>query len=187
MIDAIIGASATIAVGLVALVQWLVSERNARRDRLVDQQVQARERDTDLTNWGMQVISLMAELEAACDPFGESVELEQSATERLAFRASALVDQGRLFFPNVDVAGTPGGIRVALLDEVLRTFYCARHLAATGRKDGPLLKAHVWHSRKRFVNRLQSQIRLTLRNVVADDAGDSIPKSPLVWSLPVAG
>ncbi|MBN9069227.1 MAG: hypothetical protein J0H60_22985, partial [Rhizobiales bacterium] len=121
-----------------------------------------RQRDNELTSWGMRTISVMAELESQCAPFAKEVRFDSATAESLSHQASALVDQGRFFFPNVSVVGDPRGYRVDLLDEVLRAFHVARYLATYGAADGHLLRAHVWSARTRFVKYLQREMKMSL-------------------------
>lgn len=125
MLEAIIGATATIAVGVLAWVQWLVSARASQR-------AEARQRDAEMTRWGSDVIDMMAELETACLPIALGSHYSNQEVEHLSHHASALVDRGRLFFPNVP-GGSEGphdeGTRVKLLDEVLRACYVARPIS----------------------------------------------------------
>ncbi|TKB20430.1 MAG: hypothetical protein E5V75_05015 [Mesorhizobium sp.] len=169
------GAIATLAVGLIALVQWYISIR-----------VAARRRDSDLARWGGEVIDLMAELETFCDPIVKDGILDRVAVERLSFRASALVDKGRLFFPNVKNgrrSREDEGTRIKLLDEVLRACYVARHLAKNGRGNR-LLRQQVWEMRGRFISILQEEMSISLRKVHQKHSGDHVPMDPEKWPPP---
>jgi hypothetical protein len=150
----------------------------------LDHLARSRQRDLDLTNWGMRVIALMAELESQCAPFADRLPFEPNVAEALSYRASALVDEGRLFFPNVEVSGDDRGYRVHLLDEVLRAFYVARILAMEGRSNGDILRCHAWSARTRFVRNLQHEVRGTLRKARQDHQGISIPSNPSDWGSP---
>lgn len=203
------GEVATVAAALIALaalivsvVQWLLSQEASRRQqradeaaRLTDQAAQHRleqagardealRRDSDLTTWGTQVLALMAEIEAQCWPLVSDTTLDAAYVEKLSWRASALVDAGRLFFPRVDVPTSTKGYRVRLLDEVLRACYVARHVAAHGRHDGELLRLQVWRARGRFVELLQAQVRMTMRPVGLADAGERVDPDPRRWPRP---
>jgi len=124
----------------------------------------------------------MAELETICAPVAPTAEFDPLLAESIACRTSALVDEGRLFFPNVPAPGRQRGYRVKLLDEVLRTFYVARHVAAKGIGGGPHLRELTWQARIRFVDLLQKEVRSTLRQVSVQHIGESIPKDPTTWS-----
>ena len=173
MISDYYGAIATLAVGILAGVQWYFSNRAA-----------ARQRDSDLTRWGGNVIDLMAELETACYPLVTEGRLTRAEIERIGQRASALVDKGRLFFPNVKsrrAAKDDDGTRIKLLDEVLRACYVARHLASVDGADGESLRKQIWQSRGNFIRLLQKEMTASLRVVKDDDKGDSIPIDPSLW------
>lgn len=177
MLEAIIGATATIAVGVIAWVQWLVSTRASQR-------AEARQRDSEMTRWGSDVIDMMAELETACLPITAGSHYSDQEVERLSHHASALVDRGRLFFPNVP-GGSEGphdeGTRVKLLDEVLRACYVARHIAAGGVADRTKLREHVWRARRRFVTLLQVEMGPSLIEVGEDSRGAHVPPDPSTW------
>lgn len=142
-----------------------------------------RQRDSDLTRWGGDVIDLMAEVETACHPLAPDDLLDHMAVERLSHKASALVDKGRLFFPKVKERGSKDKeTRVKLLDEVLRTCYVARDLAFRGRpRDGKKLRNQVWQSRRRFVSLLQDEMKGSLKKVGKKDKGDYVGKNPRDW------
>lgn len=152
---------------------------------LLDQLARRRQYDADLIRWGNAVIALMAEIESQCAPFSPNAgPLRVEVAERLSSEASALVDQGRLFFPNLDVVDDERGYRVKLLDEALRAFYVSRLLAKEGRTDGVLLRCHMWSSRTRFVHLLQEEVRGNLRMARKADQGESIPSDPHEWAAP---
>ncbi|TKD45277.1 MAG: hypothetical protein E5W98_14170 [Mesorhizobium sp.] len=158
---------------LLAIIQWVISLSKAKR-----------ERDSDLTGWGSDVIDLMAELETHCDPIVKDGTLDRTAVERLSFQASALVDKGRLFFPNVKNRWRPrdDGTRTSILDEVLRACYAARYLAAHGRSThNRLHREQVWAMRKRFVELLQKEMGPSLRKVGKDHIGQHVPMDPALW------
>ncbi|HEY3697080.1 MAG TPA: hypothetical protein VGL30_15655 [Phenylobacterium sp.] len=170
------GALATFVVGLVTFVQWWVSER-----------ARTRQRDTEMVHWGGEVIDLMAALEARC----EFPEFESDAPTyfQLIVKASALIDRGRLFFPNVitksiaTTAKPPAyrGHRVALLDELVRTYLLAKHLADPANGFEPIFKRKMREARRRFVSGLQTEMGRTLRRSSREKAGVSIPADPRKW------
>lgn len=78
------------AVGvLITAFQWYFSMRASKRQR-----------DVEMVRWADDVIDLMAEIEFCCRPLANPPP-SPSRAEELSVRASALVDQGRLFFRNV--------------------------------------------------------------------------------------
>lgn len=177
------GAAATLAVGAFASLQWWLSHVQQRRQR-----------DAELMRWGRQVIALMAELESHCRPLRskakDAVDFER--VEALAAAASALVDEGRLFFSNVHrekaPAGTPrlaafSGFRPLILDEVLRAYYVARALATRGRTGGDQLREQVWSARGRFVTCLQAEMGASLRRTSHRNMGEEIDPDPTRWGV----
>jgi hypothetical protein len=196
MWDGIVLGSATLLTAIVAAGQWYSSSRAA-----------ARQRDVELTRWGHSVIELMAEIETACYPISQdAAPVTAGQFEKLAERGSALADMGRLFFPNYrgnklrnkfielgcKLKHKPlprsitksDGIRVSILDEVIRASYVASHLASCGPTDRKTLRMHVWRARKSFVTLLQQEMGSALRKVGIKSAGDHVPQDPANWPHP---
>jgi hypothetical protein len=160
--EGFIGGIATLLVGALGTLQWAISER-----------ARARRRDAAMMSWGGEVIDVMSEIEGYCD-FGRPQEAD--ALRSAASRASALVDRGRLFFPNVqsqerdfqESAAESRGFRVAILDEVVRAFFVAKHLLNS---PGP----------PELVEHLQKEMGPTLRKSSAEKTGQSVSPDPLRW------
>lgn len=178
---AIVGAAATLAVGVLGFLQWLWSSR-----------ARARQRDKELFDWGGEAIQLMAAIESQARP--DALGDVAIRCETYAARASALVDIGRLFFPNIQTRGLdvrPGraamtrdayaGHRVAILDEVLRAYHGARHLADHGSAQDWTLHQHLRDARRRFVTHLQNEMERSLRKTSADMRGKPVPDNPAEW------
>lgn len=176
MTETLIGPAIAFAALAIGLMQWWISMR-----------VQARQRDAEMIRWGGEVIEMMAELETACSPLAAETRFTVTEIEHLSTRASALVDKGRLFFPNVfrtKGADNDEGIRVKLLDEVLRACYVARHLAIRGTQNDDVLRGHVWQARRAFVTLLQHEMGKSLRKPSKDEEGVRIPLDPSTWESP---
>lgn len=197
MSEEMLAAAAGVVAVLVTLAQWFFSARAA-----------SRQRDVEMTQWGHEVIDVMAEIETACFPLSPETKHSAAEIEKLSQRASALVDKGRLFFPNVKDKGrrkllglsigrppiiskrkpvansNDKGTRVAILDHVLKACYAARHLAIGFDGDKEALRAHVWQSRGDFVSLLQKEMGNSLRRKDGDGAGEHVPKDPRFWGLP---
>ena len=174
MSEGMIAAIAGLAAVVVALAQWFFSSQAA-----------SRQRDSEMTSWGGEVIDLMAELETACDPISPDTRYSPPEIEKLSHRASSLVDRGRLFFPNVPSRGTASddeGIRVRILDQVLLACYAARYLSFAPTSARAVLRAHVWSARRRFVVLLQKEMGQSLRKVAEESAGDHVPRDPRDWA-----
>lgn len=188
MNDLVLGAAGllvTCALGVLSWIQWSTSEKATARQREKEESARSRQRDVELTRWGNSVIELMAELEAECFPLAASAKSRSHVVETLAWRASALVDQGRLFFPNIGASDKSSGDRIGLLDEVIRATYVAQYVAA-GRTevDGKLLRAHVYSARKRFIKSLQERTRPALYEVNDSETGVRVPLDPRDWPQP---
>ncbi|MEY9584068.1 hypothetical protein [Sinorhizobium fredii] len=198
MSEGMLAAIAGVAAVVVTLAQWYFSSRAA-----------SRQRDVEMTQWGHEVIDVMAEIETACFPLSPETRYCPSEIEKLSQQASALVDKGRLFFPNVKDegrgtlfgltiswlpafpkrkpvgdSGYDKGTRVEILDHVLRACYAARHLAIGFDGDKETLRAHVWQSRGNFVSLLQEEMGNSLRRKDSDGAGEHVPKDPRLWGFP---
>ncbi|TPK80385.1 hypothetical protein FJ527_01005 [Mesorhizobium sp. B2-4-18] len=190
-----VAALAAVLFGTTTLVQsylaWSTDKRyreDEKRYREDEKRNRDRQRDTEMTRWGGEVIDVMAEIETACAPLTTENAYGPAAIEALSHRASALVDRGRLFFPNVQFenrsAVNDEGIRVRVLDQVLRACYVARHMVVHGNEDGLKLRGQVWEARRRFVILLQNEMAGSLREVGADSAGDHVPIDPRLWAPP---
>lgn len=179
-----------VAVAGLAMVQWFISRRDSQKAERVRHEVEElereRQRDANVAIWGGKVIDLMSELEVACFP--SSPDHRTSAMfDELGWRASALVDRGRLFFPNVKPSSgevEDEGIRVEILDHVLRACSVARHMAANGPCDPQAMRHQVWQARRNFVKLLQSEMINSLRPVTKESMGVSVPIDPRLWPPP---
>ena len=175
MSEGMLGAIAGMAAVLVTVGQWLYAIWLSRRQR-----------DGEMTRWGADVIELFAELETAVSPLSAETKYTTMEIERLGHRASALLDYGRLFFPNVRDGKLPDdeGIRVKILDQVLKACYVARYVAIHPSADGPLLRHHLWEARRAFVKLLQDEMRGALKRPGSDKSGDRVSMDPTTWSTP---
>jgi hypothetical protein len=167
------------AVGLVVTIfQGYFSHRAAKRQR-----------DVEMVHWAGEVIDLMAELEAVCFPLATNSSDACVAAEALSVRASALLDRGRLFFRNVlpkKLAGNGSdeGIRVKILDRVLKAHYVARFLASGGTADRLMLRRQIWQARGEFVRLLQAEMGQALKRQGQDSGGEHVPADPTRWPEP---
>ena len=161
-----------LSVLLWGVLQWYLTVR-----------AESRERDTGLTAWGFEVMEMMAELHSVTSTV-RPADVVSLTAERLAWKASALVEQGRVFFPNVHPTEIHRGFRPKLLDEVLRCSYVAKYLSKhPGANESKNLSEHVIHARKAFRMELQKKIHLTLLPVDKADVGERIPLDPMTWPM----
>ena len=126
----------------------------------------------------------MAAVEILCEFGPLANQCERAAA--LAADASALVDQGRLFFPNVETDNLVGedkgrGWRVAILDEVVRAYYVAKLAASEPQADLTDLKSQVRAARRRFVKHLQAEMAASLTESSRDKIGVSVSPDPRTW------
>lgn len=162
--------SIALSVFLWGILQWYLTVRG-----------ESRKRDINLTSWGFEVMEMMAELYSLCSIEGQDNAVK-AASRRVAWKASALVEQGRMFFPNVHPTALHKGFRPKLLDEVVRCCYVARYLSEnSGPADTKILSRHVKDARKSFRIQLQKKIHTTLLHVDSEDIGGSIPVDPMTW------
>lgn len=197
----IINAVGTILIPIVlaiwAWIQWRsdrgAKERQDEYDRrrsaelhLAEQRRLDRQRDTQLTEWGMRVVKLMAELESACEFASAEAKQQEETARRLAWQASALVDQGRLFYPNIRSGEDPSGFRPKLLDEVVRATYIAKAIVTEASIDRNSLRGHAYSARRRFIAILQHKTDASLFHGETDDIGSSISKDVTTWESPEA-
>jgi hypothetical protein len=174
ILTAIIGALATVLVGVLGFVQWWMSER-----------ARARTRDEAMLRWGSEVIDLMAEVQMICE-FGKAAATPGYSLVNAAAKASALVDRGRMFFQNVHLEGDAivsggRGFRVAILDEVVRTYFVAKHLAGSGGEPASKLRARMWEARRGFVDKLQAEMGKSLNKSPVERMGAGVSSDPLKW------
>lgn len=175
-----VGAATEVFMGLTVLVfaygQWRISRREERLER-------DRQRDAQMAVWAGRVIDMMAELEVACYPLDQGGAVDPERFNKLDARASALLDRGRLFFPNVRAKGDNAdeGTRIKLLDDVLKACYVARHIAAFGNDNPSKMRNLVWQARRRFVKLIEQEIEKSLRPVKEESKGQSVPMDPWLW------
>ncbi len=165
-----------IAVLVFAFGQWWISRREEKLER-------ARQRDAQMAIWAGKVIDMMSELEVACYPLSRGEPFGRTEFDQLDSRASALLDRGRLFFPNVKAAGNNAdeGTRIKLLDEVLKSCYVARQVAASGTDAPSQMRNLVWQARRRFMKLIEVEIEKSLRPVREESKGQSVPMDPRHW------
>ena len=155
-----------VVAGAFSLFQWLLSVR-ARSD----------ERDDELLAWGAKVMDAMAELETLCaNPASlwPGVEFDR---RRLALAASlsSLVDQGRMFFPNVQSRGQQRGdkpeayrgSRVVILDQVIVGYDVAHLIPQAGPERKARLQQPLRDARREFVSLLQKEVGSSRRSSAA--------------------
>jgi hypothetical protein len=173
-----------VAVAALAFVQWRISEANTQRQRQIEAAREARRRDDELLHWGDAVLTCMSRIETLCE-FGPESK-ESMSPLLLVSEASALVDRGRLFFPNVETDDLVGdddgrGLRVAILDEVVRAYYLAKFAIAMPHDDLTRFKSKIRGARRRFVKHLQVEMGASLTKSAREKIGVSVSPDPNRW------
>ena len=155
-----------IVAGTFSLFQWLLAARE-RSD----------ERDDELLAWGAKVMDAMAELETLCaNPASlwPGVEFDRERLS-IAARLSSLVDQGRMFFPNVQSKGQQRGdkpeayrgSRVVILDQVIVGYDVAHLIPQAGPERKGRLQQPFRDARREFVSLLQKEVGSSRRSSAA--------------------
>lgn len=153
----------------LAVVAALIAGRQARRADHFAQLSVRRQSDELILRWGEEAIEALAEAQDLCD----RMDLPDFREQQLAVARtlSALVDRGRLYFPNIDDKGHGflareghgahkeaafRGWRPPILDALMFAFYEVRALGQTEAcKQGG---DYIWRCRRLFVSELQSHV-----------------------------
>ncbi len=125
-----LGAIFTALAAGVALVSMLLSRHETHRQRLLQRESLRQRIDGASLDWGCTVIDTLSEASALALSHHLTEAEMQSRRLDVARRLSALIDQGRMFFPNVDPDGhgtdkeqAYKGKRPAILDAVMYAYY----------------------------------------------------------------
>jgi hypothetical protein len=153
--------------------------RAEQRLRLMQEEELRASLDRQVIDWGAEVINALTDAERVArtrthPSFGE-------AREHLMSRLSALVDRGRLFFPNVshDLVGLDRpfanrGFRPPILDAIMLVHERVRRLDPAGGAD--LVQAdggQLFEARRAFVSELQRALDPRRRKVLLENLADS--------------
>jgi hypothetical protein len=130
--------------------------------------------DTQVMGWANRVVVAMSEAHHLTSTANVAPQFLQQRSLGLATALSALIDEGRWFFPNVgkketDHAEKPGaykGTRQAVLDHVVEAYNLAVELASTTDKDG--LNKRIHEARRHFVSEVQHAVDPRRRAWVMD-------------------
>lgn len=125
-----LGAVFTALAALVAFVSMLLSRRETHRQRVLQQESLRQRIDAASLDWGCTVIDTLGEASALALSHHLTEAERQSRRLDVARRLSALVDRGRMFFPNLDPDGhgtdkeqAYKGKRPPILDAVMYAYY----------------------------------------------------------------
>lgn len=158
-----LGVAEWLAMGSAVAAVWsfLLNRKTVRRQEIMQLEGLRAARDTDLIAWADEVIERLSDTQKLCrdarDKLIDEAEFLARRSESRA-RLSALLDRGRVFFPNAPAEDDPDkpaafrGRRQKALDAVFGAY---RTLSDIGRDGGPdptaALMAVVEH-RRAFVS-----------------------------------
>lgn len=121
--------------------------------------------DSQVMTWANRVVEAMSEAQHLCQSTTPPDTRTHERSFSLATMLSALLDEGRWFFPNVgrkeadgDKHGAYQGSRQAILDHVIGVYTCLeefRHAGAGSRED---LAAAIGTHRRAFVSEVQRSV-----------------------------
>jgi hypothetical protein len=121
--------------------------------------------DSQVMTWANRVVESMAEAQHLCQVTTAPDARTHERSLNLASMLSALLDEGRWFFPNVgrketdaDKHGAYQGSRQAILDHVIGVYNCLeefRHAGSGSRED---LAAAIGTHRRAFVSEVQRAV-----------------------------
>lgn len=177
-----------VALGFFAYRQGSIArEQDRRRDD--------RHRDDRVLDWASRVLVAFAELEVGCRNRTPTEDVSERASQ-IAARASALIDEGRFFFPNVDTTKQRfvfdrdndgrAGLRQRVLDDVVRLYIVASSIQSESANCCADAAAVLWRTRQSFVEQVQTQTLSTLQMrtpslAAAESAGSGISSDWRSW------
>lgn len=164
---------------ILALVALVISVRTSRsqsetsdriaseQSRLLSEQIRI-QRDSDILRWTEQVIDLLSEADTFAAELGTVTfdDLAEARRRRIQARLSALIDHGRMYFPNdrIEAKGAGNhrayrGHRQAILDALVSSYESlkeAHHVKSEA--EASALCAKIVDFRRQFVSEAQAAI-----------------------------
>ena len=165
-----------------SITSWLIN----RRTEAARQRREGERRDDELLAWSHRAIEVMAAIDALArhDPtiWGPG-GFDQRRVE-LGGLASAILDQGRVFFPNVSPVGDEvaraTGLRAAILDEIDVACRVADDIAVSTPRRNARRAQELWQARTDFSGYLREIVGdKRKRPGTAAAAGRSVRLAPL--------
>ncbi|MEL7482034.1 MAG: hypothetical protein AAGJ29_10785 [Pseudomonadota bacterium] len=159
----------TLASTALAVFAAIIARRETQKQLRLEEERLRREIDQDTLAWGRNVIEAFADAGDLCDRM--ALPEFHNEQREIARRISALVDMGRMYFPNVDREGRGiifksvhgahktrafRGYRPPILDALMFAFYEVRALGNTDVCQGG--QSYIWECRRLFVSELQAHI-----------------------------
>ena len=158
-----------VAVGsaIVAVIGAVLSGNAARRQHKVQTEQLRQSLDRASLDWGCDAISALADAGAVADLCRTHVPEHEIEARKavMASRISALVDRGRLFFPNIDPKGKGAdkeaayqGHRPPILDALMFAYYEVQSISR-GNGPSPRDSANfIFECRRLLVSELQAHL-----------------------------
>lgn len=129
--------------------------------------------DSQVMNWANRVVVAMSEAHHLSVGGGVSTALSQERGLALATSLSALIDEGRWFFPNIgkkptdaDKPGAYTGTRQAVLDHVVAVYDAVVAMQGVSQREGFVARIH--EARRHFVTEVQQAVDPRRRAWVMD-------------------
>jgi hypothetical protein len=151
-IAAIASAIAAVASVIAAFFSAWIAHRNGRRSTELQEQATQREYFEELRSWAREALQTLAEAVHLCDsePGGDFPTRRQ----QLHWRLSAHIDQGRLFFPNVE-EGSSGGRLDDAVEMLRQAFDVVRGICGTSREVNRAQRDKLIDFKYNFIKRIQ--------------------------------
>lgn len=157
-----------LAIGsaVVALLSAVMARHETRRQRALQKEQLRQNIDKASVDWGAEAIEAMGEAAALAIASDGHMSVHEIFHERLrvARRISALVDRGRMFFPNLDPSGKGAekesayrGSRPPILDAMIYAYNEVISLGAEG-PSGMDAAGFITECRRLLVSELQAHL-----------------------------
>ena len=131
--------------------------------------------DTQVMNWANRVVSAMSETFHVCSATNASALFLNERGLTLATTLSALIDEGRWYFPNigrrptdVEKPGAYRGSRQPILDHIVVVYDCANELQRMEDEPPAALASRIAEARRHFVSEVQHAVDPRRRAWVMD-------------------
>lgn len=162
----------------VALIGALFSWRETRRQRKLALEKMRRELDDRSLEWGRDAITLLSEAQTLIlnGPDVKGSAAFEDRRQSLMIRASALTDQGRFYFPNIEdddghgaeKEGAYQGKRPPILDALVYTFYELEQLTPDITDTREASAGFINACRRLLVSELQAHLDPKTLNTVVE-------------------
>ncbi|MCE9521046.1 MAG: hypothetical protein K8S25_01280 [Alphaproteobacteria bacterium] len=159
-------------ISLVALaINLLITRRQTR----ISFETLKFNNDSQVMNWANRVVVAMSEALHVSGATNVSAAFLHERGLSLSTNLSALIDEGRWFFPNTGSRSTDGekpgayrGSRQAILDHVFVVYQCASELQQFGDGSREALAGRIAEAKRHFVTEVQHAVDPRRRAWVMD-------------------